>query len=91
MSRSIISSPYAGFDIDVELSYGEPVTSNGAMTAGLHLPQAGPAASGEAMTRATPTWPPRVPEPRQRTLDACLRSIEGILELMVRADLSMVR
>ena len=52
MSRSIISSPYARFDIDVESTYRDRVTSNGAMTAGMHLPQAGPAASGEAMTRA---------------------------------------
>ena len=32
-----------------------------------------------------------VPEPRQRTLDAYLRSIEALAELMVRADVSMVR
>ncbi len=91
MSRSIISSPYGGFDIDVELPYGDLVTSNGVMTAGVHLSQEGPAASGEAMTHAAPTWQPRVPEPRPRTLDAYLRSIERIPELMVRADVSMVR
>jgi len=32
-----------------------------------------------------------VPEPRQRTLDGYLRSIESLAELLVRADVAMVR
>jgi probable F420-dependent oxidoreductase len=40
------------FDIDVETDYDASMNASIAVTAGIHLPQAGPAASGEAMRQA---------------------------------------